>query len=193
MIQSHARQIYVEEKYQHVLWVCPTAEDMQRMRNLIRQATELFRARQSAAMKQLDAYKERSRVTNVFRLGTTDNWTQQWQGSKEERCGTLRNFLWAHFQQATQAHKDLDSQAQEEQDWMPTTDYSLILQTLTDYKNALWKRQQAEEARRLQEQQEQQRRAEEASRRYAAELAAREQDERRANSLIGKVEKLFNK
>ena len=33
VIQSHARQIYVEEKYQHVLWVCPTAEDMQRMKN----------------------------------------------------------------------------------------------------------------------------------------------------------------
>ncbi len=75
VIQSHARQIYVEQKYQHVLWVCPTAEDMQRMKSLIRQATEFLRARQSAAMKQLDAYKEQSGVTNVFRLGTFDNWT----------------------------------------------------------------------------------------------------------------------
>lgn len=193
VIQSHARQIYVEQKYQHVLWVCPTAEDMQRMKNLLGQALDWLRARQSSVIRQLYAYKEQSGVTKVFRVGTTDNWTEQWQGSKEDRCGNLRNLLWVHFQQATQAHKDLDSQAQEEQDWMSATDYSLILQTLTDYKNALRKKQQAEESRRLQEQQEQQRRAEETNRRYAAELAAREEAERRANSLIGKVGRLFNK
>jgi membrane protein involved in colicin uptake len=44
----------------------------------------------------------------------------------------------------------------------------------------------------MQEQQEQQRRAEEANRRYAADLAARAEAKRRANSLIGKVGKLFN-
>jgi hypothetical protein len=192
VIQSHARQIYVEQKYQHVLWVCPTAEDMQRMKNLIRQATELLRARQGAAMKQLDAYKERSGVTNVFRLGTVDNWTQQWQGSEEQRAGNLRNFLWGHFQVATESHKDLDSQTQEERAWMPANDHTLILEVLADYKHALSKKQQDEEARRMQEQQEQQRRAEEANRRYAADLAARAEAKRRANSLIGKVGKLFN-
>ena len=193
VIQSHARQIYVEQKYQHVLWVCPTAEDMQRMKNLIRQATELLRARQSAAMKQLDSYKERSGVTNVFRLGTIDNWTQQWQGGKEERTGNLRNFLWSHFQQANESHIDLDRQAQEEQAWMPASDHTLILGALADYKHALSKKQHEDEARRMLEQQEQQRRAEEANRRYAADLAAREEAERRANSLVGKVGKLFNK
>jgi hypothetical protein len=193
VIQSHARQIHVEQKYQHVLWVCATAADMERMKNLLGQALEWLRARQSSAIRQLDAYKEQSGVTKVFRVGTTDNWTQQWHCSKEDRCGNLRNFLWTHFQQATQARRDLDSQAQEEQDWMLATDYSLILQTLTDYKNALWKKQQAEEARRSPAQQEQQRRAEEASRRYAEELAAREEAQRRANSLVGKVGKLFGK
>jgi membrane protein involved in colicin uptake len=105
----------------------------------------------------------------------------------------LKAFLWNHFQQATEAHKDLDSQAQEEQEWMAATDHPLILQTLTDYKKALWEQQQAEETRRMQEWQEQQRRAEEANRRHAAELAAQEEAERRANSLVGKVGKRFGK
>src|SRR5437764_7836924 len=42
VIQSHARQIYVEKNYHHVLWVCPTAEDVQRMKNLLVQATDLL-------------------------------------------------------------------------------------------------------------------------------------------------------
>jgi hypothetical protein len=45
-------------------------------------------------------------VKNVFQLGTIDNQTQQWQGSKEERAGNLRNFLWSHFQEATQAYEN---------------------------------------------------------------------------------------
>ena len=57
MIQSNARQIHVEKNYQHVLWVCPTAEDVQRMKNLLGQETELLRRKDSAAMKQLEAYK----------------------------------------------------------------------------------------------------------------------------------------
>ena len=144
-------------------------------------------------MKQLEAYKQQSGVKNVFRVGTADNWTQQWQGSKEQRDGNLRNFLWSHFQRAHESRKDLDSQAQDEQAWMAITDHPLILQILTDYKHALWKHQQEQEARRLQEQQEQKRSEEEAQRRYAAELAAREEAQRRANSLAGKVGKLFGK
>jgi hypothetical protein len=76
VIQSHARQIYVEENYQHVLWVCPTAEDVQRMTNLLRQATELLARKDSAALKQLEAYKQQSGVKNISRVGTADNWTQ---------------------------------------------------------------------------------------------------------------------
>ncbi len=193
VIQSHARQIYVEKNYQHVLWVCPTNEDVQRMKNLLNQATELLTRKDSAVIRQLEAYKQQSGVKNVFRVGTADNWMQQWQGTKEQRTGNLRNFLWSHFHQAHERRKDLESQAQDEQAWMATTDHPLILQTLTDYKHALWKHQQEQEARRLQEQQEQNQREEEAHRRYAAELAAREEAQRRTNSLAGKVGKLFGK
>jgi hypothetical protein len=125
----------------------------------------------------------------VFRVGAISDWTQQWKGRVEDRSQNLRSFLWTHFQQATEEHKDLDHQAQEEQTWMAATDYPLIQQTLSDYKHALMKQQQAEEARRMREWQEQQRRVEEANRRAAAQQEA----ERRANSLIGKVEKLLGK
>ncbi len=191
VIQSHARQIYVENNYQHVLWVCPTAADVQRMKNLLNQATELLRRKDSPAMKQLEAYKQQFGVKNVFRLGTADDWTQQWLGSKERRTGNLRNFLWSHFQQATDEGKDLDRQAQEEQTWMAASDHPLIHQTLADYKAALRKHQQEQETRKQQEQQAQRQRDEEASRRYAAEQAAREEAQRRANSLLGKVGKLL--
>jgi hypothetical protein len=60
VIPSHARQICVEQKYQHVLWVCPTAEDTERMKNLIRQATERLRKSESRVMYQLEAYKQKS-------------------------------------------------------------------------------------------------------------------------------------
>ena len=193
VIQSHARQICVEKSYQHVLWVCPTAQDAQRMKNLLNQAAELLSRKDSAAIRQLEAYKQQSSVEHVFRLGTVDNWTQQWQGSKEQRVENIRNFLWSHFHQAHESHKDLDSQAQDEQTWMAITDHPLIVQTLTDYKHALWKHQQEQESRRLQEEQERQRRDEEAHRRYAAELAAGEEAQRRANSLVGKMGKLFGK
>ncbi|HEV3040057.1 MAG TPA: hypothetical protein VHA33_19990 [Candidatus Angelobacter sp.] len=76
---------------------------------------------------------------------------------------------------------------------MAVTDHPLILQTLTDYKHTLWKHQQEQESRRLQQQQEQKQREEEAHRRYAAELAGREEAQRRANSLVGKMGKLFGK
>ena len=191
VIQSHARQIYVEKNYQHILWVCPTAEDVRRMKNLLNQATELLTRKDSAAMKQLEAYKQQFGVKNVFRVGTADNWTQQWLGSKEQRTGNLRNFLWSHFQQAIESHRDLDGQAQEEKTWMSASDHPLILQTLADYKYALRKHQQEQETRKQQEQLAQRQRDEEASRRYAAELAARDEAQRRANSLVGKVSKLF--
>lgn len=187
VIQSHARQIYVEQKYQHVLWVCPTGEDVQRMRNLLRQSTQWLRERQSVAVKQLDAYKQQSGVTHVFRVGTADDWTQQWQGSKEGRTNSLRAFLWGHFQQAIESHRDLDSQAQEERAWMPVSDHTLILQTLADYKQALENKRQ-QEARRLEE--EQQRKAAE-ERRRAAELAAAQEEQRKANSVLGKLGKLI--
>jgi hypothetical protein len=105
----------------------------------------------------------------------------------------LRAFLWTHFQQALEKHKDLAQQAQEEQEWMASTDYPLIQQTLADYKHGLWKQQQAEEAKQRQQHEEQQLKTEEANRRYAEDLAAREEAERRANSLVGKVGKLFHK
>ena len=132
-------------------------------------------------------------MKNVFRVGTADNWTQQWLGNKEQRTGNLRKFLWSHFQQATHDGKDLNTQAQEEQTWMSASDHPVILQTLADYKYALRKHQQEQEIRKQQEQQAQRQREEEASRRYAAELAAREEAQHRANSLVGKVGKLFSK
>ena len=191
VIQSHARQIYVEKSYQNVLWVCPTAEHLQRMKGLLNQATELLRRKDSHALKQLEAYKQQFGVKNVFRLGAAEDWTQQWLGSKEQRTGNLRNFLWSHFQQATHEGKDLDRQAQEEQTWMAASDHSLIQQTLADYRAALRKHQQEQETRKRQEEQAQRQRDEEASRRYAAEQAAREEGQRRANSLLGKVGKLL--
>jgi hypothetical protein len=45
--------------------------------------------------------------------------------------------------------------------WMPASDQTLILRALADYKHALSKTQQEDEARRMQEQQEQQRMVEE--------------------------------
>ncbi len=191
VIHSHAQQICVEKNYHHVLWVCPTVEDAQRMKSLLNLAAELLSRKDSFAIRQLEAYKQQSGVKGVFRVGTTDNWIQQWQGSKEQRADNVRNFLWSHFQQAHEFHKDLDSQAQEEQTWMAVADHPLILQTLTDYKHAIWKHQQEQEARRLQTEQEQKRREEEANRRYAEELAAREEAQRRSDSLVGRVGKLF--
>jgi hypothetical protein len=189
VIASHVRQICVELKYQHVLWVCRTAEDAQRMQNLLWRAVERLRKNESWAGRQLAAYKESLGGLTVFRVGATPDWTQQWKGRVEDRTSNLRAFLWTHFQQALEKHKDLDQQAQEEQEWMAATDYPLIQQTLADYKHALWKKQQAEEAKQRQQYEEQQRRVEEANRR----LAAQQEAERHANSFIGKVERLLGK
>src|SRR5579864_584673 len=62
VIPAHARQIYVEENYQHVLWVCPTAEDTKRMKNLISQASEKIKGGSSKALEQLAAYREETGV-----------------------------------------------------------------------------------------------------------------------------------
>jgi hypothetical protein len=187
VIASHVRQICVELNYQHVLWVCRTAEDTERMKNLLWRAVERLNKNDSWAGCQLATYKESLGGLTVFRVGAIPDWTQQWKGRAEDRTSNLRAFLWTHFQQAMEKHKDLDQQAQEEQEWMAATDYPLIQQTLSDYKHALMKQQQAEEANQRQQYEEQQRRVEEANRR----LAAQQEAERRANSFIGKVEKLL--
>jgi hypothetical protein len=189
VIPSLARQICVEQTYQHVLWVCPTAEDTKRMKSLIQQATEQLSKSEGYVMRQLQEHKQRSGGMSIFRMGTADEWTKQWHGKADDRNKNLRALLWSHFQEASQAGKDLNSQAREEQEWMAATDHPLIQQTLTDYERALQERQQAAEAKRMQRMQ----LAEEAQRRQAAELAAHEEAERRANSLIGKVGKLLGK
>ncbi len=142
VIQSHAQQMIDELAYQRVLWVCPTAEDVQRMKNLIRQAWDWLRAKQSYIIHQLDAYQKEHGGVAIFRLGTIDNWTQQWQGNKEARAGNLRNFLWAQFKQASKSYKDLDSQAEEAKAWMPVSDHALILAIRDDFKHALAKQRQ---------------------------------------------------
>jgi hypothetical protein len=189
VIPAHARQIYAEENYHHVLWVSPTADDTKRMKNLIWQASEKIKAGANDALKQLEAYKEQTGAKRVFRFGTLEDWTQQWEGRPEHRAANLRAYLWRRFQQATEDHKSLESLVQEEQEWMAATDHRLIDQTLSDYIHAIKKRQQQEDAKRAQEYEEQKRRAEEDNRRCAEQQEA----ERRANSLVGKVSKLFGK
>ena len=189
VIPAHARQIYLEENYHHVLWVCPTADDVKRMINLICQAEEQIRRSSSHALKQLQAYKEHTGVKHVFRFGSLDDWTQQWDGPSEQRTANLRAYLWTRFQQATEEHKTLESQAHEEAEWMAVTDYELIQKTLSDYIQALKRQQTAEAAKRKQQEQEQLRIQQEANRRYAEQQEA----ERRSNTLAGKVSKLFGK
>lgn len=189
VIPSHARQICFGHQYHHVLWVCPTLEDVKRMTTLIIEATKRLRGSESRAMKQLDAYKQAAGGATIFRLGSADDWTRHWQGQAEDRSKNLRAFLWTRFQDATEEHRDLDTQAQEEREWMAVSDHALIQQTLRDYQQAVSAQRKAEEAKL----QEQTRRAEEANRRYAQQLAAQQEAQRRDNSLIGKVGKLFNK
>lgn len=189
VIPAHARQIYVEENYHHVLWVCPTAEDTKRMSNLIRQATEKIKESKSNALEQLEASKEQTGVKRVFWFGSLDGWVQQWERRHEDRTKNLRTYLWRRFQQATEANKSLQSQAQEEAEWMAANDYELIQQTLSDYIQALKWHQEAEAAKRKQQEQEQIRIQQGAHRRYIEQQEA----DRRANSLAGKVSKLFGK
>lgn len=189
VIPAHAMQICFEQTYQHVLWVCPTREDVRRMVNLIQQATAKLREGPSHVMDKFDAYKERTGVQRVFRFGTIDEWTQQWVGQAEDRTKNLRSFLWARFNQAQQSYKPVESQAQEEQQWMAATDHSLIEQTLSDYMQAVKRQQEVEAAKQAQQQEEQRRKEQEANRRYAEQLEA----QRRANTVIGKVSKLFGK
>jgi hypothetical protein len=187
VIPAHARQIYVEENYQHVLWVCPTAGDVKRMRNLISQAQEQIKRGSSKALEQLAAYREETGVKRVFRFASLDDWTQQWEGRPEDRTKNVRAYLWNRFYQATRANKSFESQSYEEQEWMAATDHELIQQTRTDYICAVKERQQEEEAKQARQQQEQRRQQEDANRRHAEEQEA----QRRANTLMGKVSKLF--
>src|SRR5579872_5365704 len=193
VLPSHIRQMYVERTYQQVLWVCPTAEVGQRMRNLLGQALEWLRAKKHSAAEQLSAYQQQCGDAKIFRMGSFEDWTRQWQGSQEERAGNLRSFLWSHFQEAIKSGKSLDRQVQEEQAWMPASDHPLIRTVRDEFEHALMKLRQQEQARQQREQEERQRKQREEERRYAQELAAQEEAQRRANSLAGKVGKLFGK
>jgi hypothetical protein len=61
------------------------------MQSLLEQALELLTRKDSAAMKQLKAYKQQSGVKNVFRLGTNDNWMQQWREARNNALGISKN------------------------------------------------------------------------------------------------------
>ncbi len=185
VVPSHARQICLYHQYQHVLWVCPTAEDTKRMKGLLIETSKRLRASDSLTMKQMDAYKQNAGGAAIFRAGSAEDWSQQWEGRSEDRTKNLQAFLWTQFREVTE--EDLESQAQQQRAWMPASDQALIEQTLSQYRQAV----RAAEAKRIEQQQEQARQTEEANRRYAEQLAAQQEAQRRANTLMGKVEKLF--
>lgn len=187
VLPSHVRQICLLHQYQHVLWVCPTVEDTRRMKGIIIEATKRLRGSESLVMKQLDVYKQSAGGATIFRAGSAEDWTKQWEGRGEERTKNVQAFLWTQFQEVTGTQGDLERQAQEQREWMPSSDQALIEQTLSQYRQGL----RADEAKRIQQQQEQARQTEEANRRYAEQLAAQQETQRRANTLMGKVEKLF--
>lgn len=187
VLPSHVRQICLYHQYQHVLWVCPTAEDAKRMKGLLIEATKRLRGSASLVANQLDTYKQEAGGAPIFRVGSAEDWSKQWEGRGEDRSKNLQAFLWTQFREATEAQEDLERQARQQREWMPAGDHGLIGQTLSQYGQAL----QVAEAKRIAQQQEQARQTEEANRRYAEQLAAQQEAQRRANTLIGKVEKLF--
>ncbi len=186
VLPSHVREICLHHQYQHVLWVCASVEDTKRMKDLIIEATKRLRASDSLVMKQLDSYKQGAGGGAIFRVGSAEDWSKQWEGRGEERSKNVQAFLWRQFQE-TSGQEDLERQAQQQREWMPASDQGLIEQTLGQYRQAL----QRAEAKRIEQQQEQARQVEEANRRYAEQLAAQQEEQRRSKTLMGKVEKLF--
>ncbi|HEY6252370.1 MAG TPA: hypothetical protein VI685_20640 [Candidatus Angelobacter sp.] len=63
------------------------------MRNLISQAQEQIKRGSSNALEQLQAYREQTGVKRVFRFGSLDDWTQQWEGRPEDRTKNVRTYL----------------------------------------------------------------------------------------------------
>ncbi len=155
------------------------------MKGLLIETSKRLRASDSLTMKQMDAYKQNAGGAAIFRAGSAEDWSQQWEGRSEDRTKNLQAFLWTQFREVTE--EDLESQAQQQRAWMPASDQALIEQTLSQYRQAV----RAAEAKRIEQQQEQARQTEEANRRYAEQLAAQQEAQRRANTLMGKVEKLF--
>lgn len=74
ILPDHVRNIYVEDQYQHVLWVCPNQQDESRMRKLLDRALEQMKKKDTQAASRYDAYREQSGVKNVFFVSNLEQW-----------------------------------------------------------------------------------------------------------------------